>query len=248
MAKGFVTGALWGIVPAAAGLVVLSQMTPLTDASVVGATLAPVDRARADQPETATTPTADQAIGHRTQAEPSPDKAAAVDKDWSTADKAPATTSKPAKAVDSHKSAALNTTTIKIIADEAGSQTMPTANLPTADLPAADLPAANVPAANVPLGKSAIDSTATDEPVGEKIAEVAAEADRTSTVPPTASTTAPVPAPGAPSLPAPDMPGADGNAPSLTNLDQALTVPEEEPAPISAEPAPTTPEGPRDTL
>ncbi|MBC7736496.1 MAG: divergent polysaccharide deacetylase family protein [Candidatus Saccharibacteria bacterium] len=44
------------------------------------------------------------------------------------------------------------------------------------------------------------------------------------------------------------MPASDGSAPSLTNLDQALTVPEEEPAPISAEPAPTTPEGPRDTL
>ena len=47
--------------------------------------------------------------------------------------------------------------------------------------------------------------------------------------------------------PAPDAPARD-EVPSLTGLDQALTVPADEPGPVLAEPVPTRPEGPRDAL
>jgi len=65
---------------------------------------------------------------------------------------------------------------------------------------------------------------------------------------PVATAILPQPEAPAPEAPAPEAPALAGAAPSLTDLDLALTVPAEEPAPAQPEPAPEQPEGPKDQL
>ena len=67
-------------------------------------------------------------------------------------------------------------------------------------------------------------------------------------MPPATSADAPAAAPDAQAQPAIAAPEAASDAPSLTGLDQALTMPDVETAPIAADPAPPAPDGPSDAL
>ena len=214
---------LWGIVAAAGGLVVLSQMAPMParDVVVVGTVVPGTDAGEAAAAKVA----ADKAAADKVVA----DKATA---DRAAADKAAADRAAADQAA-SDKAAADKAAADKAASDQA-----------SADKAAADKAAADKAAAE----KAATDKTASDKAAADKAAADQAAAAKIAAIPPSASVEPPAGTVGDPGLPSPQAPAADGAVPSLTGLDQALSVPEAEPSPVVAEPAPAKPEGPKDAL
>ena len=219
VARGFVTGVLWGVVVAGGGLVVVSQLAPPVEgpavfvASDVTAEVAAAEVAAAA--ELAAKVVADKAAADKAAADKAAADKAAADK--AAADKAAA-----------DKAAAELATASKAAASKAA-----------ADQAAADQAAADQAAAN----RAAADKAAADKAAADAAAlPVEPEAG-----PPVAAAEAPELA-EAEALPVPKAPPATDAAPSLTGLDQALTVPAEELAPATTEAAPTQPEGPKDAL
>ena len=153
---------------------------------------------------------------------------------------------------------------VAVVVDEAAE----TAAAATAAL--AKAAAEKVAAEKAAADKAAADRVATeaaaDKAAAEKVAAERAAADiaarhKAATEVPLAEST-PAPAAVAPevagespaiiaaseALPGPDAPLVKEEVPSLTGLDQALTVPAPEPAPAPVEAAPARPEGPKDAL
>lgn len=115
-----------------------------------------------------------------------------------------------------------------------------------ADRVAAEAAAAKVAADKVAADAAAADKAAADAAVAaDKVAEPAPVA---VVVPPTAQAVAPEAPTTSATAPQPDAPEIVGAAPSLSDLDQALGIPAEEPAPAPVEPVPEQPAGPKDQL
>ena len=144
----------------------------------------------------------------------------------------------------------------KVAADKAAADKA-AADKVAADKAAADKAAADKAAAD----KAAADKVAADKAAADKKAAEAAEQLALATEAPLVAEVAVVPdvpplaSPDSPAVPfaeevadAPDLPADEGDVPSLTGLDQALTVPAVEPEPAEAEPAPAQPDGPQDAL
>ena len=157
MARGFLTGLLWGVVTVAAGLVVLSQMAPLpVDLAAPQTTGSAVNRAAADKIAT------DQAASEQAAADKAAADKAAVDK--AAVDKA---------AVD--KAATDKAATDKAAAVKVAAQA-------AADNAAAQAAADKVAAAQAVAGKAAGDKAAAARAAADKAAADKAAADTTATV------------------------------------------------------------------
>ncbi len=219
MARGFVTGALWGVVVAGGGLVVASQLA----APVAGPEQVPVEVATALP---ASDSAADQAAADKVAA----DQVAA---DKVAADKAAA-----------DKVAADKAAADKVAADKAAAGKA-AADKVAADKVAADKAAADKAAAD----KAAVDKAAADEAAAERSKQEAALAADQAAAPPVAEVEAPQ-LPRQVEVVQPDQaaPGLAETAPSLTGLDQALTVPAADAAPALVEAAPLAPDAPKDAL
>ena len=224
MARGFVTGALWGVVVAGGGLVVASQLA----APVAGPEQVPVEVATALP---ASDSAADQAAADKVAADQvAADKVAA---DKAAADKVAADKAAADK-VAADKAAAGKAAADKVAADKVA-----------ADKAAADKAAADKAAAD----KAAVDKAAADEAAAERSKQEAALAADQAAAPPVAEVEAPQ-LPRQVEVVQPDQaaPGLAETAPSLTGLDQALTVPAADAAPALVEAAPLAPDAPKDAL
>ena len=222
LARGFGTGVLWGGLVALGGLVILSQLAPPVPEPIAAESAAGAAAAEKGA--------ADQAAAEQSAAA----KAAA---DKAAADKAAA-----------DRAAADRAAADKAAADEAAAKV-------AADKAVADKAAAAKAAAD----RAAEDKVATDTAAADRVWVDTAVRHKTATerpaavvpldpVPPDAVATAPEAPKVADALALPKAPAVAEEPPSLTGLDQALTVPPEETPPASAEPAPEKPEGPSDQL
>jgi hypothetical protein len=261
LARGFGTGVLWGGLLAVGGLVILSQLAPPVPEPgpvVAESTLAEADavaeKAAADR---AAEKAAADAVAEKAAADRAAEKAAAD----AVAEKAAADRAAEKAAADAvAEKAAADRAAEKAAADAVAEKV---AADRAAEKAAADAVAEKV-AADRAAEKAAADKAAADIAAAEKAAadkllvETAARHKAATEQPPAAVPLDPVPpeisatAPDAPTaveaVALPKAPAGTEEAPSLTGLDQALTVPPEEPPPASAEPAPDRPEGPGDQL
>ncbi len=96
--------------------------------------------------------------------------------------------------------------------------------------------------------KAAADQAAAEKAASDKAAAEKAAAEALAATPPEAVTEAPVGVAGKDLAPLPDLPAAPEPVPSLTGLDQALTLPAAEAAPDTQDAAPSKPEGTKDAL
>ena len=129
-----------------------------------------------------------------------------------------------AEKVAAEKAAVEKVAAEKVAADRAATEA---AAALAAERAAADIAARHKAATEVPLAESTPAPAAVPpEVAGESPAIIAASE----------------------ALPGPDAPLVKEEVPSLTGLDQALTVPAPEPAPAPVEAAPAKPEGPKDAL
>ena len=218
MARGFGAGVLWGVVVAGVGLIVLSQLAP-PPASM------PIEPVEVTGEVTAET---DKAVEDKAAAEKVAAEKVAAEKELAE-EKAAAARAAEEKAA-SNKAAADKAASDKAASDKAA-----------ADKVAADKVAAQQAAAEQAAAVAEQHKLATEAP---PVGDVAA----LPSVPPVASSDSPAALAEGEATPAPKAPVVGDDVPSLTGLDQALTVPAAEPAPEVGEPAPAQPEGPKDSL
>ncbi|MEO8243749.1 MAG: divergent polysaccharide deacetylase family protein [bacterium] len=297
MARGFVTGAVWGVIIVGAGLVALSQFAPPPDRGTPPGPVAAADQVAADN-AAADKAAADKAAEMAADAQAAADKAAAdkvaADKaaaekaaqeklaedkaaqDKAAADKAAEDQTAKDKAAGDQpaadqsiadKAAAETAATDKVAADEAAAGKaaidMAAAEKAVADKIAASQAADKAAADKIAADKAATDLAATDLVAAEKVAADKAAADKAAEdkaaadqsaaeklagTPPVVAADAPVTVAATALVPLPDVPAAPEPAPSLTSLDQALTLPAAEQAPLTTDTAPIKPEGPKDAL
>ena len=153
--------------------------------------------------------------------------------------------------MDSAK-AAQDQVALKAAADKAADAKVAAAKV-AADKVATDkIVADRIAADKAAVDKAAVAKAAAAEQLKADAAAQKGAADlavrKASALPPMASVEPPLATTGELGLTNPDAPASDGAAPSLSGLDQALTVPEAEPAPAAIEPPPSVPEGPKDAL
>ena len=275
VARGFGTGVLWGVIVAGAGLVLMSQLAPpVTDQTAVpaadaslatdGATTA-TGQDQVAAKKLAAEMAADMAAAQSAAADKAAADSAAAEKaaaDSAAAEKAAAVKAAAEKAA-AVKAAADKAAAVKAAADSAAADKAAAdkaaAVKAAADSAAAEKAAAVKTAAEQAAAENAAAERAADQAAADKVVVDTAERHKVATEqpltaaapdpnPPEALTDAPAGLAGAAALPLPQAPAGPDPAPSLTGLDQALTMPAEEPAPAAAEPVPAQPEGPKDTL
>ena len=214
MARGYLTGVLWGGIVALLGLATLSQLAAPTPPDAVAAEVAVM---AAKVPEGAVVATADGAGDSTVVVDGTADGTA----DGTVVAAAPGTGSADGAVVKSADAAAPDGTSAE----------------PAAVVPAEPVPAVTVPAVIVPAETAVPATTKTDGAAVETTST--APATETAIVAPVAEVAADDPGgdqvamidPG----PLPDLPATQEAPPSLAALDDALAVPEAEPAPAPPE-------------
>ena len=260
LARGFGAGVLWGGLVALGGLVILSQLAPPVPkpaaqesaAEVVGAsdadTLAAAEKV-AVEAAAAERAAAEAAAAEKAAAEATAEKAA-TEKVAAEAVAEKVATEKVAAEAAAEKAA-----TEKLAAEAAAAEAAAAAKAEAAEKAATEKVAAEAAAAKkVAADKAAAAQAAADRVWVETAARHKAATEAPSAlapldpVPPQAVATAPDAPVATEALPVPRAPAMAEEPPSLTGLDQALTVPPEEPPPAITEPVPEQPEGPGDQL
>ncbi len=238
LARGFGAGVLWGGLVALGGLVILSQLAPPVPKPAAQESAAEVVGASdADKLAAAENVAVEAAAAERAAAE-----AAAAEKAAAEATAEKAATEKVAAEAAAEKAA-----TEKVAAEAAAEKA-------ATEKVAAEAAAEAAAAKKVAADKAAAAQAAADRVWVETAARHKAATEAPSAlapldpVPPQAVATAPDAPVATEALPVPRAPAMAEEPPSLTGLDQALTVPPEEPPPAMTEPVPEQPEGPGDQL
>lgn len=238
LARGFGAGVLWGGLVALGGLVILSQLAPPVPKPAAQESAAEVVGASdADTLAAAEKVAVEAAAAERAAAE-----AAAAEKAAAEATAEKAATEKVAA-----EAAAQKVATEKVAAEAAAEKA-------ATEKVAAEAAAEAAAAKKVAADKAAAAQAAADRVWVETAARHKAATEAPSAlapldpVPPQAVATAPDAPVATEALPVPRAPAMAEEPPSLTGLDQALTVPPEEPPPAMTEPVPEQPEGPGDQL
>lgn len=260
LARGFGAGVLWGGLVALGGLVILSQLAPPVPKPAAQESAAEVVGASdADKLAAAENVAVEAAAAERAAAEAAAAEKAAAE---ATAEKA-ATEKVAAEAVAEKvatekvaaEAAAEKAATEKLAAEAAAAEAAAAAKAEAAEKAATEKVAAEAAAAKkVAADKAAAAQAAADRVWVETAARHKAATEAPSAlapldpVPPQAVATAPDAPVATEALPVPRAPAMAEEPPSLTGLDQALTVPPEEPPPAMTEPVPEQPEGPGDQL
>ncbi len=265
LARGFGAGVLWGGLVALGGLVILSQLAPPVPkpaaqesaAEVVGAsdadTLAAAEKV-AVEAAAAERAAAEAAAAEKAAAEATAEKAA-TEKVAAEAAAQKVATEKVAAEAAAEKAATEKVAAEAAAAEAAAAAKAEAAAKATTEKVAAEAMAAEAAAAKkVAADKAAAAQAAADRVWVETAARHKAATEAPSAlapldpVPPQAVATAPDAPVATEALPVPRAPAMAEEPPSLTGLDQALTVPPEEPPPAMTEPVPEQPEGPGDQL
>jgi hypothetical protein len=235
------------------GLVILSQLAPPVPKPAAQESAAEVVGASdADTLAAAEKVAVEAAAAERAAAEAAAAEKAAAE---ATAEKA-ATEKVAAEAAAAEAAAAQKAATEKLAAEAAAAEAAAAAKAEAAAKAATEKVAAEAMAAEAAAAKKvAADKAAAADRVWVETAarhKAATEAPSAlaplDPVPPQAVATAPDAPVATEALPVPRAPAMAEEPPSLTGLDQALTVPPEEPPPAMTEPVPEQPEGPGDQL
>jgi hypothetical protein len=254
LARGFGAGVLWGGLVALGGLVILSQLAPPVPEPVAQESAAEV---------VAEVEAEKQAVEEKVAVEAAAAERAAAER---VAAQAAAAEKAAAEAADAAKAAAEATAAEKAAAEKGAAEAAAAeaaaaaAEAEAAEKAATEKVAAEAVAAEAAVAKKlASDKAAAAQAAADRAWVETAARHKAATeapsalvplnpVPPQAVATAPDALVVTEALTLPQAPAQAEEPPSLTGLDQALTVPPEEPAPAMTEPAPEQPEGPGDQL
>jgi hypothetical protein len=170
-----------------------------------------------------------------------------------------AAAAKAAADATAEKAATEKVATEKVAAEAAAAEAVAAAEAEAIEKAATEKVAAEAAAEAAAANKVAADKAAAAQAAADRVWVETAARHKAATeapsalapldpVPPQAVATAPDAPVATEALPVPRAPALAEEPPSLTGLDQALTVPPEEPPPAMAEPAPEQPDGPGDQL